>query len=144
MKEYLLVGLLAVLLLVSSCQQQTNSSNNKDSNIGGNSNQANNDNNKNGDVTSGKQVTINMKAKKWEFDPNIIKAKKGDKVKLVITSEDVKHGFSLSAFNINEDLEPGKTTTIEFTADKTGTYTFVCSVFCGSGHSDMKGELIVE
>jgi len=91
-----------------------------------------------------KEVIISMKARKWEFEPSTITVKKGDKVKLLITSEDVKHGFKLTDFNINEDIEPGKTTTIEFTADKIGTFSFVCSVFCGSGHSNMEGKLIVE
>ena len=34
--------------------------------------------------------------------------------------------------------------TIEFTADKAGTFPFQCSNFCGFGHGKMKGKLIVE
>lgn len=87
---------------------------------------------------------FNITAKKWEFDPGTITVNKGDTVKLHIKSIDVSHGFGLSAFGINEQLDPGETVDIEFTADKTGTFTFACSVFCGSGHSGMKGQLIVE
>ncbi|MBS3151755.1 cupredoxin domain-containing protein [Candidatus Woesearchaeota archaeon] len=86
---------------------------------------------------------FNVVAKKWEFQPSTIEVKRGDKVKLNINSVDVTHGFSLADFGINENLAPGKTTVVEFTADKTGTFTFFCSVYCGSGHSDMKGMLIV-
>lgn len=86
---------------------------------------------------------FNIIAKKWEFEPGTIEVNRGDKVKLNIKSTDVKHGFSLSDFGINKDLNPGETTTVEFTADKLGTFTFFCSVYCGSGHQDMKGTLIV-
>lgn len=85
-----------------------------------------------------------MTAKKWEFSPRTITVNKGDTVKLTIRSVDVKHGFDLSAFNINENLEPGQDTLVQFVADKTGTFEFSCSVYCGSGHSEMEGQLIVE
>ena len=86
---------------------------------------------------------ISVTAKQWEFDPNPIIVNKGDKLKLSIKSVDVAHGFSLPDFGINKKLEPGKTETVEFVADKSGQFTFFCSVICGSGHSDMKGTLIV-
>ncbi|NOZ81340.1 MAG: hypothetical protein GXP63_06745 [DPANN group archaeon] len=86
---------------------------------------------------------ITMTARNWKFEPNIIRVKKGDRVKLSITSVDVTHGFNLPAFGINENLEPGKTVTVEFVADKTGTFPFACSVYCGQGHSSMTGELVV-
>lgn len=84
-----------------------------------------------------------MTAKQWSFDPGTITVNKGDRVKLTVTSVDVAHGFALPDFKINERLDPGKTVVIEFVADKTGTFTFYCSVSCGSGHRDMAGKLIV-
>ncbi|MEK6826779.1 MAG: cytochrome c oxidase subunit II, partial [Nanoarchaeota archaeon] len=84
-----------------------------------------------------------LTAKQWEFDPETITANKGDKVKLNIKSLDVTHGFAIPEFGVNSRLESGRTTTVEFVADKTGTFTFFCSVQCGAGHSDMKGQLIV-
>lgn len=82
-------------------------------------------------------------AKQWDFQPSIIKVNKGDKVKLNIKSIDIKHGFALTDFGINKDLNVGETTIVEFTADKSGTFSFFCSVYCGSGHKDMKGILVV-
>ena len=83
-------------------------------------------------------------AKQFSFDPSTIEVNKGDKVRLLITSADVPHGFSIAEYGINVKLSPGKTETVEFTADKQGTFTTFCSVFCGSGHSNMKGKLIVK
>ena len=82
-------------------------------------------------------------AKQFQFEPSTIEVNKGDKVKLVVTSVDVPHGISIPEYGINERLDPGKPKTIEFTADKEGTFTTFCSVFCGSGHSTMKGKIIV-
>jgi len=87
---------------------------------------------------------IKMTAKKYQFDPNVITVKKGDHVKLIITALDRNHGFKLEAFGINQKLEKGEVTTIEFTADKTGTFPFKCSEVCGLGHGKMKGKLVVQ
>jgi cytochrome c oxidase subunit II len=83
-------------------------------------------------------------ARKYKYDPNVITVKQGDKVRLIITAIDHNHGFKLDEYGINQVLKKGDPTTIEFTADKPGTFVFRCSVFCGLGHHKMKGKLIVE
>lgn len=85
-----------------------------------------------------------MTAKQFAFEPSTIEVNKGDKVKLTVTSIDVPHGFAIREYGINERLDPNKPVVIEFIADKQGTFTFFCSVFCGSGHSSMKGKLVVK
>ncbi|MBZ5671082.1 MAG: cupredoxin domain-containing protein [Acidobacteriia bacterium] len=87
---------------------------------------------------------IQMTAKKYEYNPNVITVKKGEHVKLIITALDRDHGFKLEAYGIDQKLKKGEATTIEFTADKTGTFEFKCSEFCGMGHGKMKGKLVVE
>ena len=87
---------------------------------------------------------IKMTARKYEFDPSAITVKKGERVKLLITALDRDHGFKLEVFGINQKLKKGETATVEFTADKTGTFLFQCSEFCGFGHGRMKGKLVVE
>lgn len=88
--------------------------------------------------------SFSMTAKQWEFVPSTITVNKGDTVRLSITSTDVTHGFSLRQFGVSGNLEPGKTVQVEFVADKKGTFTFLCNVLCGSGHSGMKGSLVVK
>lgn len=87
---------------------------------------------------------FDLTARQWEFNPPTITVDQGDKVKLNIESLDVAHGIALPEFNVSADLAPGQTTTVEFVADKTGSFTFFCNVLCGSGHQDMKGTLIVQ
>lgn len=93
---------------------------------------------------TGEVKEFDMTAVQWSFDPETITVNKGDTVKLHINSIDVAHGFRLPDFGVNERLELGKTVNVEFVADKTGTFMFSCSVVCGSGHSRMKGKLIVK
>ena len=70
--------------------------------------------------------------------------KKGDKVRLIITATDRDHGIKIEGYDINQVLKKGDPATIEFTADKAGTFEFKCSVRCGMGHGRMKGKLVVE
>ena len=93
------------------------------------------------DVSNVKEFT--MTAKNWEFDPSTITVNRGDTVKLTIKSADVEHSFSLPDYKINVDLQPGSEKTVEFTADKKGEFTFRCAVYCGAGHREMVGTLIV-
>ena len=96
------------------------------------------------DASVGALKEVKLTAKQFSFSPSEVRVKKGERVRLVVTSEDVSHGIAIPAFNVNLQLNPGDTGTAEFVADKAGSYPFFCNVFCGSGHRDMKGTLIVE
>lgn len=86
---------------------------------------------------------VKLFAKSWAFEPKVITIKKGQKVQLEITSVDVTHGFSLPDFNVQVSLEPNQTQIVEFTPDKTGSFPFRCSVYCGDGHALMTGTVVV-
>lgn len=90
-----------------------------------------------------KEVTIDMKAYKYAYDPGDITVYEGQKITLKITAVDRKHGFKLDAYNINVTLPQGEVTTVTFVADKIGEFPFKCSVMCGPGHFNMKGVLKV-
>ena len=136
MKKIVLLLVLSIFL-ISACKQQI-----PEELIGGGT-QVPQENGQGDTTQSGEVKEFTMTAKQFTFTPDIIEVNKGDKVRLVVTSADVPHGFSIPEYGINERLDPGKPVTIEFTADKEGTFTAFCSVFCGSGHSGMKGKLIV-
>jgi cytochrome c oxidase subunit 2 len=122
----LLVLLVAGVLLLAGCGGQAPQN-------GGNDPAAN----------GGKEVVIDITAKQFEYSPSTITVKKGDHVRLRLTSQDTTHGFSLPEFGVSATINPGKTTEVTFTPDKAGTFTFQCNVFCGSGHQGMKGTLVV-
>ena len=87
---------------------------------------------------------IEIKASRYKFEPDPIAVKLGEKVRLVATSLDVVHGLAISEFKINLTIPVGKTTSVEFIADKKGTFHAHCSVYCGPGHGHMHASFIVE
>src|SRR5438094_10452976 len=89
------------------------------------------------------EQVIRLTAKKFDYTPNEITVKKGVPVVLEITSLDRDHGFKLREFGVRADIKPGATTRVRIVPNKTGRFPFQCDVFCGSGHEDMSGELVV-
>ena len=87
---------------------------------------------------------IRMTAQKYRFDPQEIRVREGERVRLLITALDRKHGIRIKEFGIKTVLEKDKETVVEFVAERVGEYKFKCSVRCGWRHGSMKGKLIVE
>jgi cytochrome c oxidase subunit 2 len=86
---------------------------------------------------------IHITAKKFEFSPATIQLKVGTPVVIELTSADRKHGFKAPDLGIDVTIEPGQPTLVRIVPDKAGTFPFHCSVFCGGGHEDMVGEIVV-
>ena len=104
---------------------------------------------------------IELKAKKYMYEPSPIHVKAGSKVQLKITAVDHDHGFRITTVRNGSEsggkpglvldspqecwqLKKGETTTIEFLAQTPGTYPFQCCHFCGMGHKGMKSEIVVD
>ena len=68
----------------------------------------------------------------------------GKPVKLLLRSVDVLHDFYVPQIRAKMDLVPGIVTYLWFTPTKTGEYEILCAAFCGLGHPQMRGKLIVE
>lgn len=88
-------------------------------------------------------VEIEMEARQWEFGPGIITVNEGDLVRIHLISMDVDHGFYLDGYGVKREAEAGRTTTIEFVADRPGRWMYRCSTTCGSFHPYMIGWLRV-
>jgi heme/copper-type cytochrome/quinol oxidase subunit 2 len=107
---------------------------------------------------------IEVTAKTFEFTPNEIHVKQGERVQIKLHTMDRAHGLNLNLYpegvgNVgnlglvfdhpqdNAKVEKGKDRVIEFVAARPGTYEFKCSVQCsmlGHGHDKMTGKLIVD
>lgn len=86
---------------------------------------------------------VRIVAKRFTYTPSEVTLKKGEPVVLELVSADRVHGFRLPAFKIRTDVGPNEPVRITLTPDRTGTFTFACDVFCGDGHDDMSGTLVV-
>ncbi|HJY79278.1 MAG TPA: cupredoxin domain-containing protein [Burkholderiales bacterium] len=90
-----------------------------------------------------KEKVIHIDAKRFDYTPGEVTLKKGEAVILELTSSDVLMGFNLPDFNVRADVVPDKVTRVRFVPDKTGSFTFLCDVFCGTKHEEMNGRLTV-
>jgi cytochrome c oxidase subunit II len=90
-----------------------------------------------------KPKVIKITAKKFNYIPGEVKLKKGVPVILEFRTQDILMGFNLPDFNVRADIVPGKVTRLQLTPDKTGTFIFLCDIFCGTGHEEMNGKITV-
>ena len=87
---------------------------------------------------------VSVEGGMYYFRPDVIRAKKGEKVKVTLTSAGGTHDFVINEFDAKtERAGTGESISVEFTPDKTGTFEFYCSV---GNHRQMgmKGVLVVE
>jgi cytochrome c oxidase subunit II len=95
-------------------------------------------------ATDQPEQVIKITAKKFEYSPSVITIKKGVPVILEFTSLDRVHGFTVPDLDgIRATIERGKITRVRIVAPKTGSYDFHCDIFCGDGHEEMTGKIIV-
>lgn len=94
------------------------------------------------DATLAKE--FNISGANFSFTPNEIKVKKGDTVKINFTNQGGTHDLVIDEFNVRTKLvQSGESDTVEFVADKAGTFEFYCSV-ANHRAMGMVGKLIVE
>ena len=90
-----------------------------------------------------KERVIRIDAKRFDYTPGELTLRKGEPVILELTSRDVLMGFNLPDFDLRADMVPDKVTRVRFVPDKTGSFTFLCDIFCGTKHEEMNGRLTV-
>jgi cytochrome c oxidase subunit 2 len=87
---------------------------------------------------------IEVLARRYAFEPADIDVIAGEPVRLLVRSGDGVHGFEIKAVKVKKEIPRGsEPVVIEFTAPGPGRFPILCSEFCGDGHADMKGMLVV-
>ena len=87
---------------------------------------------------------IEITARRFAFEPAEIEATVGEHLQLVVRSADGVHGLEIKKLKIKKEVpRGGEPVTIDFTATTEGTFPILCSEYCGKGHTDMTGMLIV-
>ncbi len=65
-------------------------------------------------------------------------------VKVLLRSKDVLHDFYVPHFRVKMDTIPGQVTYLWFTPTRPGKFEVLCAEYCGLGHYNMRGYVIVE
>ena len=89
------------------------------------------------------EQVIKITAKKFEYTPSEITLKKGVPAVLEFRSLDRLHGFNCPGLGVRTDIYPDKVTMVRIVPQKAGSFDFHCDNFCGSGHSEMQGKIVV-
>ena len=86
---------------------------------------------------------IKVVAQRFVYSPNEIVIKKGEPVVVEFTAIDFRHGFKVPDLDLRADLPPERVTRIRIKPENVGAYDFLCDNFCGSGHEEMSGRIVV-
>ena len=86
---------------------------------------------------------MHVVARKFTYSPDVIEVQLGIPVVIELTSADRDHGFAVPELGLRIDVEPGKTARVRIVPSKVGTFDFHCDIFCGSGHEEMAGRIVV-
>jgi cytochrome c oxidase subunit II len=89
-------------------------------------------------------LKVAVTASKFKFTPEQIRVRRGETLTLVLTSVDFAHGFAIPELGLRRDLIPGQEVELVCTPVNAGRLHLICDNFCGEGHDDMSGWLIVE
>jgi nitrous-oxide reductase len=100
-------------------------------------------------VKKGNKVTVYGTLIRSHITPEIIdNVEVGDEVTIYLTNleraQDETHGFTVGGFNIHASVEPGKTVSVKFKADREGVFPYYCTEFCSALHLEMQGYLLVK
>lgn len=82
-------------------------------------------------------------ARQFIFQPNPIEVPAGSTVTFYITSPDVIHSFQIVGTNVNTMVIPGQVAEITVEFEEPGEFGILCNEYCGAGHHEMEGLLIV-
>lgn len=85
---------------------------------------------------------IYMVGRLWEWWP-VLELELGQSYRLHLSSADWQHGFSLQPENINLQIVPGYEMILTVTPTSSGEFSVVCNEFCGIGHHNMVGKILV-
>jgi cytochrome c oxidase subunit 2 len=94
-------------------------------------------------VTPPPGADVYLAAVSFQWFP-ILRLQKNAEYTLHLSSLDVNHGFSLYPINVNFQVVPGYDYGLRVTPNASGDFRIMCNEFCGIGHHQMVGRVIVE
>jgi cytochrome c oxidase subunit 2 len=96
------------------------------------------------DAKTSEPRVIEITARRYAFEPAVVEAVVGERLRLMVVSADGPHGIEIKKFKVKKQIPRGtEPVVVEFTPSEAGQFPILCSEYCGDGHGDMKGALAV-
>ena len=96
-----------------------------------------------GTAVSARSETVNLSVSGSGFQPKVVNVRKGETVRLQLTSAGGEHCFALDAWRIEKRIRPGQATVVELVPDRAGTFPFYCCLESGAAAEREHGRLVV-
>ena len=77
------------------------------------------------------------------FVPSVIQARKGEAIHLRLTSRDQDHCVAVEASRVEKRVVPGRTTAVDITPARAGTFPYYCCLESGAAAETERGRLVV-
>ncbi len=109
--------------------------------------------------------SFTITARKYGYEPSVLRVNRGDRLHIRLVAADVTHGFYLEGYDLDAKARPDNPTfwlrhpsagrneevgggyqevqELDFVASRPGKFRYRCSMTCGYMHPFMQGELIV-
>jgi heme/copper-type cytochrome/quinol oxidase subunit 2 len=82
-------------------------------------------------------------AKDFRFSPDRIEVARDELVRLTVRSDDVAYSFNLDEYRVSRRVPAGGSVTIEFRADREGTFPFYSNLTSDARHAQTRGQIVV-
>ena len=96
-----------------------------------------------GHAATGAGTVIRITARRFAFEPETVTLRRGEPVVLELRSIDRAHGFSAPDIGLAVILSGNEPVRLPFRPEKAGSFVFTCDQFCGEGHDEMGGTIVV-
>lgn len=99
-----------------------------------------------GPADADEPIDLYLMAMRFSYEPNVLRLERGVRYRFRMMSMDVNHGLSIHTGMAGHIMRrPAMVLTeMVMTFSETGEFMIYCTVYCGQGHDQMKGKIIVE
>jgi len=85
---------------------------------------------------------IEVAVSRGGFRPDRISIRKGEPIRISLTTADGEHCFALDAFRVEKRVVPGRPSVVDLTPDRAGTFPFY-DCLAEAGEKGTQGRLVV-
>ena len=99
-----------------------------------------------GSADADEPIDVYLMAMRFSYEPRVLRLERGVRYRFRMMSMDVNHGASIhTGFAGHIMRRPAMVLTeMVMTFSEPGEFMIYCTVYCGAGHDQMKGKIIVE